>query len=129
MADGETQHELNAYKPFIEAKAIDVFQGDMNHFGIEGLLTEASWAEAKQLQIAPHNWGSLIGYFMETHLAKAIPNCLFAEHDPLTNSVIKSEGYSIRDGMATVPSTPGFGLAIDEEKFASEAKVLFDLKG
>lgn len=128
LADGETQRELEAYKPFIEAKAIDVFQGDMNHFGIEGLLTEASWAEAKQLQIAPHNWGSLIGYFMETHLAKAIPNCLFAEHDPLTNDVIRSEGYSIRDGMATIPAAPGFGLAINEDKFASDAKVLFDLK-
>ena len=128
LADGETQHELPAYKPFIEARAIDVFQGDMNHFGIEGLLTEAGWAAEQQLAIAPHNWGSLVGYFMETHLARGISNCLFAEHDPLTSQVIRSDGYSIRDGRSIVPSTPGFGLAIDEDKFASEAKVLFDLK-
>jgi L-alanine-DL-glutamate epimerase-like enolase superfamily enzyme len=129
LADGETQHELAAYKPFIEAQAIDVFQGDMNHFGIEGLMSEASWTEAKQLRIAPHNWGSLVGYFMELHLARAIPNCLFAEHDPLTTGVLRSDGYSIENGSATVPSSPGFGLIIDDEKFASEAKVLFDLKG
>ena len=45
IADGETQSKLEAYKPFIEAKAIDVFQGDMNHFGFEGILTEAAWCK------------------------------------------------------------------------------------
>jgi L-alanine-DL-glutamate epimerase-like enolase superfamily enzyme len=128
VADGESQHELDGYKPYIEAKAIDVLQGDMNHFGIEGILTEAAWAEAKQLLIAPHNWGSFVGYFMETHIARAVPNCLFAEHDPLTNDVLRSDGYSIQDGCSIVPDSPGFGLAINEAKFASEAKVLFDLK-
>jgi L-alanine-DL-glutamate epimerase-like enolase superfamily enzyme len=128
LADGETQHDLSAYKPFVDAKAIDVFQGDMNHFGIEGLMTEATWAEAAQLQIAPHNWGSFVGYFMECHLARAIPNCLFAEHDPLTNDVLRTDGYAIRDGMAIIPDTPGFGIAIDETQFATSAKVLFHLK-
>jgi D-galactarolactone cycloisomerase len=52
LADGETQKELSAYRPFIDAKAIDVFQGDMNHFGVEGILTESRWAEPQGLSIA-----------------------------------------------------------------------------
>src|SRR5262249_47377161 len=33
LADGETQAELDAFKPFIGRQAIDIYQGDMNHFG------------------------------------------------------------------------------------------------
>src|SRR5579872_691155 len=42
LADGETQHELEAFKPFIAARAIDIYQGDMNHFGVDGILMEAA---------------------------------------------------------------------------------------
>ncbi len=110
------------------AKAIDVFQGDMNHFGIEGILTEARWAEPQGLTIAPHNWGSLIGYYLQLHVGRAIPNFHAAEHDPLTAEALIADGYSRKDGFATVPDKPGFGLAINEDKFASDCKVLFDIK-
>ena len=53
LADGETQGNLDVFKPFIEAKAIDVLQGDMNHFGFEGILTEAAWALPAGIQVAP----------------------------------------------------------------------------
>lgn len=128
LADGETQGKLEAYKPFIEARAIDVFQGDMNRFGIEGILTEAEWARAKGLQVAPHNWGSLVGFYMQLHVGRAISNFYRAEHDPLSSDVLIADGYTIRDGAATLPDAPGFGLALDEEKFKSEAKIIFHVK-
>ena len=128
VADGETQEELDAYKPFIEAKAIDIFQGDMNRFGFEGILTEAAWCETQGLRVAPHNWGSLVGYYMQLHVARAIVNFYRAERDPLSNAVLIAEGYKIRDGSSSVPDAPGFGLRIDENKFAASARVNFDLK-
>lgn len=128
LADGETQHELKAYRPFVEAKAIDVYQGDMNHFGIEGILQEAKWAEESGALIAPHNWGSLVGYYQELHVGRAIPNIYSAEHDPLSTDVLIADGYSIKDGKATVSEKPGFGLELDADKFAKQAKILFDLK-
>ncbi|MBW3542642.1 MAG: mandelate racemase/muconate lactonizing enzyme family protein [Planctomycetes bacterium] len=128
VADGETQSELAAYKPFIEARAVEVFQGDMNRFGFEGILTEAAWAKEQGLQIAPHNWGSLVGYYMQLHVGRAIENFYRAEHDPLSNDVLIAEGYAIRDGHATVPDTPGCGLALNEDNFATQAQVHFDLK-
>ncbi len=127
IADGETQSKLEAYKPFIEARAIDVFQGDMNHFGFEGILTEADWCKPHGLQVAPHNWGSLVGYYMQLHVGRAITNFYRAEHDPLTNDVLIADGYKIRNGSASVPDAPGFGLQIDEEKFATKARINFDL--
>ena len=127
IADGETQSKLEAYKPFIEAQAIDVFQGDMNRFGFEGILIEADWCKPQGLQVAPHNWGSLVGYYMQLHVGRAITNFYRAEHDPLANDVLIADGYNIRNGSASVPDAPGFGLQINEEKFATKARINFDL--
>jgi L-alanine-DL-glutamate epimerase-like enolase superfamily enzyme len=127
LADGETQSKLDVFKPFVAAKAIDVFQGDMNHFGFEGILTEAEWAREQKLLVAPHNWGSLVGYYMQLHVGRAIDNLYRAEHDPLSTPVLIAEGYDRKDGVTTVPATPGFGLSIDEKAFTSEAKIRFDI--
>jgi L-alanine-DL-glutamate epimerase-like enolase superfamily enzyme len=127
VADGETQGDLNVFKPFIEAKAIEVLQADMNRFGFEGILTEAAWARPQGLVIAPHNWGSLIGYYMQLHVGRAIQNFYRAEHDPLSTPILIAEGYTRKGGETTVPAAPGFGLSINEKAFASEAKVRYDL--
>ncbi len=127
IADGETQSKLEAYKPFIKAQAIDVFQGDMNRFGFEGILTEAAWCKLQGLRVAPHNWGSLVGYYMQLHVGRAITNFYRAEHDPLSNKVLIADGYTIRNGSASVPEVPGFGLKIDEDKFATKTQINFDL--
>ncbi len=127
IADGETQGKLEAYKPFIEAKAIDVFQGDMNHFGFEGILNEAAWCKPQGLLVAPHNWGSLVGYYMQLHVGRAITNFYRAEHDPLSNDVLIADGYKIQNGWASIPEAPGFGLKINEDKFTTKARINFDL--
>ena len=148
VADGETQKELDAYKPFIEARAIDIFQGDMNRFGFEGILTEAAWCKPAGLQVAPHNWGSLVGFYMQLHVGRAITNLYRAEHDPLSNTVLIADGlpavpsltkdasgtghsgqagYQIQDGYCSVPDSPGFGLKIDEDEFAKSVRINFDL--
>ena len=128
VADGETQNKLIAYKPFINARAIDILQGDMNRFGFEGILTEAAWCKPQGLKVAPHNWGSLVGYYMQLHVGRAITNFYRAEHDPLSNAVLNAEGYEIRGGRSSVPDAPGFGLKIDEDKFAAGVRINFDIK-
>ncbi|HEX5444142.1 MAG TPA: mandelate racemase/muconate lactonizing enzyme family protein [Pirellulales bacterium] len=128
VADGETQHELATYLPFMKARAIDVFQGDMNHFGIDGILAEAEMCRPHGGRVAPHNWGSLVGFYMELHVGRAIGNFYRAEHDPLTSDVIVAEGYQIEDGAASIPDLPGFGLTIDEAAFAREAEIRFDAR-
>jgi L-alanine-DL-glutamate epimerase-like enolase superfamily enzyme len=127
LADGETQHDLAAYRPFVEARAIDVLQGDMNAFGIEGILAEAAMAEPAGILVAPHNWGSLLGFYLQLHVGLAVPNFYRAEHDPLSNDLLIADGYQIKDGLCTVPDRPGFGLALDERRF-KRAKVNFDIR-
>jgi L-alanine-DL-glutamate epimerase-like enolase superfamily enzyme len=127
LADGETQRDLEAYKPFIKAKAIDVLQGDMNRFGIGGIMTEASWARPRGILVAPHNWGSLVGFYMQLHIGRAVTNFYRAEHDPLSTELLIADGYKIEDGTCSVPDAPGFGLKVDQKKFRN-AKINFDLK-
>ena len=127
LADGEGQHELTAYRPFVEAKALDVLQGDMNFFGIEGILAEAEMARPQGILVAPHNWGSLLGFYQQLHVGFAVPNFYRAEHDPLSSDVLIAEGYQIDDGVCSVLDTPGFGLAINESRF-ERVSVNFDLR-
>lgn len=127
LADGEGQSELEVYRPFIDAKAVDILQGDMNSFGIELTLANGAMAAPQGIQIAPHNWGSLLGFYLQLHVGLAMPNFYGAEQDPLTTDVLVADGYEIADGKCTVPNAPGFGMAIDEKKFG-RVKVNFDLR-
>jgi L-alanine-DL-glutamate epimerase-like enolase superfamily enzyme len=127
LADGEGQDDLAAYRPFVDAKAIDVLQGDMNSFGIEGILAEAAMAEPQEILVAPHNWGSLLGLHQQVQVGLVVPNFYRAEHDPLSSDVLIADGYEIKDGVCSVPDAPGFGLAIDERRF-ERVRVNFDLK-
>jgi L-alanine-DL-glutamate epimerase-like enolase superfamily enzyme len=79
--------------------------------------------------VAPHNWGSLVGFYMQLHVGRAVTNLYMAEHDPLANDVLIADGYKIENGACSVPAAPGFGFTLDEENFRSQAKVRFDLTG
>ena len=126
LADGEGQDDLEHYRPFVDAKAIDVLQGDMNGFGVEGIMAEAAMAEPQGILVAPHNWSSMVALFLQTHVGLAIPNFYSAEHDPTTSDVLIADGYKIEDGRSHAPDSPGFGLAIDEDKF-DQVTINFDV--
>jgi L-alanine-DL-glutamate epimerase-like enolase superfamily enzyme len=127
LADGETQGEPAAFTDFIAREAIDVVQGDMNRFGVEGILEEAAMAKGKRTRIAPHNWGSLMGFYQQLQMGPALPQFFMAEHDPLSTDVVVAEGLAFKDGKVTVPSGTGFGVRVNEEAF-KKVKVKFDLK-
>ncbi len=128
VADGETQTDLAPLVPLIQQQALDILQADMNRFGIEGILEESRLAAPQGIQIAPHNWGSLMGHFQQLHIARAIPNFYLAEHDPLSTTVLRAEGYTIGQGLANLPDAAGFGLTVDESAFTNEVSVRFDLR-
>ena len=128
LADGESQGDLEVFKPFIAAGAIDLLQADMNRFGVDGILDEADMARPCGVRVAPHNWGSLMGYYQQLQMGAATDNFYRAEQDPLSTDVLVADGFSVKDGVATLPPTSGFGLRVREDRFAAEAKVKFDLK-
>ena len=128
VADFESQREVEAFLPFMEAGCIDVLQGDMNQFGIEGILAEAALSKPYGGRVAPHNWGSMLGYYCQLQLGKVIENWYMAEQDWMTSPVLIAEGFEVANGLTTVPDTPGFGITIVEERLESETKVILDLQ-
>jgi L-alanine-DL-glutamate epimerase-like enolase superfamily enzyme len=66
---------------------------------------------------------------MQLHVGRAVPNFYRAEHDPLSNDILIADGFVIDEGIATLPDAPGSGIAIDEDAFARDAKIRFDVTG
>ncbi len=125
IADGETQPNVDGLKPFMPAHAIDLYQLDVNAVGCEGLMEEARLCADGEF-IAPHTWGTLLGFYAQLHVAKAIPTKFYSgEQDPLSHPAIITDDYKINGGLATVPNTPGFGLKLDESKL-KDVKPIFE---
>jgi L-alanine-DL-glutamate epimerase-like enolase superfamily enzyme len=127
LADGETQGTVAALKPLMKAKAIDLFQLDVNAVGIDGLLAEAGACQFTGGRIAPHAWGTLLGFYAQLHVGRVIGNFYAGEQDPLTSDAVIAEGYQIKNGRCSVPDAPGFGLKLRQEDLAN-IKPAFDLK-
>lgn len=128
LADGEGQGDADAFKPFVEAKAMDVLQGDMRRFGFGEILREAEMARPQEILVAPHNWGSMVGFYMQLHVGRAITNFFAAEQDPAVTPALVADGYKVEEGIATVPDAPGFGLSLNPDASESDVRVRFDFR-
>jgi L-alanine-DL-glutamate epimerase-like enolase superfamily enzyme len=128
IADGENKHGPKGMKEWVNAEAVDILQADMNLLGFEDILAEAAMAQPHGIQIAPHNWGSLFGYYLQLQVGKAVPNFYRAEEDPLSTPAVDTSAYKLSNGEATVPDMPGLGLKLIDEALPKAACVHFDLK-
>ena len=127
LADGETQAELAPYKPLVDARVIDLLQGDMRHFGFGGVLRMAAMAKSGGARVAPHNWGSIAGFYMMLQVGRAVDNFYRAEMDCGRTAALVAEGVTIRDGRATVGDAPGLGLDLVPENAPGDVEVLYEL--
>ena len=129
VADGENWK--TAYDPgvpeIINAGVIDVLQGDMRMFQIEGILAEAELAKkaGHGAQIAPHNWGCEFAWYVMIHMGNAIPHYYGAEHDPgsIRVPVMVKDGYAINNGRCFASEAPGFGVHLDLDLLEKVEKV------
>ena len=128
LADGETQHDMEQYRPLTDARVIDVLQGDMRHYAFEGILKMAAMAASGGAMIAPHNWGSIAGYYMMLHVGRAVDNFYMAENDPGRTPALVADGFVLKDGESTVPDAPGLGLELRPDLAPGDVKVLYELK-
>jgi L-alanine-DL-glutamate epimerase-like enolase superfamily enzyme len=128
IADGENKRLPSEMKPWVEARAVDILQGDMNLFGFEDIAAEAAMGRPFGAVIAPHNWGSLFGFYLQVQAGRAIPNFYRAEQDPLTCKAISTEDYRIRDGYCVLPERPGLGMTMIDAALPEVACVHFDIK-
>ena len=120
VADGESARDPEHFTPYIERAAFDVLQGDMRRFGFTELRDLARTAAPAGVGLAPHNWGSYLGLYMQLILGRGIPNFVMAEQDPAHTELFDASDFELREGRMRVPDTPGCGLALRTERLADE---------
>jgi len=108
---------------------IDVVQYDIFSYGFTPWLATGRQLDDWGRRSAPHHYGAHYGNYAAGHLAGAIGGFTFVEWDEVTTPSISAEGYAIDEGWVTIPAAPGFGLTLDEDRFAEAvAKDGFDLR-
>ncbi|MEW6071726.1 MAG: enolase C-terminal domain-like protein [Planctomycetota bacterium] len=120
LADGESADEVDHFRPYIEARAMDVLQPDMRGLGFARMLELARMTAQTGILVNPRNWGSCLGLPMQLQLARGIPNFGLAEEDPGLLPYFEYPGYVPREGRMSVPDTPGSGLLFHEDRFLAE---------
>src|SRR5262249_16895708 len=118
VADGESCYDIEDFDPFIKNDALDVLQADMRALGFTRQTILARKLVLKpNIWIAPHNWGSFLGFYMQFVLGRGLPDLLIAEQDGCISELFESSAFEFKDGKVRVPSVPGCGLAIREDVF------------
>lgn len=97
---------------------VDVIQYDIFGYGFSRWLALGTQLDGWGRRSAPHHYGGHYGNFAGCHLAGAIQGFTFAEWDEASTPGLDTSGYTIEQGRVRVPSTPGFGIMLDEERFA-----------
>ena len=59
---------------------------------------------------------------MALQLSKAVKSVVAAEDDRSTCDVIVTDGYDFRNGLYTVPDTPGLAIHVDNEAYNKKYK-------
>lgn len=120
IATGENLYTRQTFRPFIEQRACDIIQPDMQKCG--GLLEMkkiADWADLYYISMLCHNMCTPVGTFASAHACAAIRSFLALETDsielPYWQDIIQHDGPIYRDGYLQLPNKPGLGIELNEE--------------
>jgi glucarate dehydratase len=118
----------------IRLEAVDVILLDTTFWGgVRQAYKAGMICEAFQWGISVHSSGEL-GIQLATmlHLGAALPNFQFAadaHYHHLTGDVIRGGKLPYRDGLIAVPTGPGLGVELDDDKLKEYAELYKKLGG
>lgn len=129
IAAGERLFTAFAFREYIEKQVLNVLQPDLCHCG--GILQAfkiAAMGSNYYCSVAPHNPLGPVSLAACLQLATCIENFTAQEHPTLPNQLDLGVGllkkpFIIKDGYVDVPTAPGLGVEIDEDKLA---ELLYD---
>lgn len=96
---------------------VQVIQYDIHSHSFTQWLALGQQLDAWGVRSAPHHYGGHIGNYTAPHLAAAVNGFTFVEWDEASTSGIDAPGYVVEEGQVVVPSTPGFGMTLAEDRF------------
>lgn len=122
VTGGEQDWDLTTWARMMEMRAVDVVQPDVMYMGgIWRTLLVVDMAKAHGLPVTPHSANLSLVTICTMHLLGAISNAgkylEFSiegpDYYPWQEGLFLGDPFAIVDGKATIPSGPGWGVAIN----------------
>jgi L-alanine-DL-glutamate epimerase-like enolase superfamily enzyme len=117
ICSGENLYGLRGYRPFLEARAMDVVMVDVPWNGFAPSRKVADLAESYELNVAPHNYYSHLSTLHSLHLCATVPNVRLMEIDvddvPWKDELVDHPPV-VERGEVLLPARPGWGADLVE---------------
>jgi L-alanine-DL-glutamate epimerase-like enolase superfamily enzyme len=118
ICSGENLYGARAFRPFLEAAALDVASVDVIWNGFHQAKKIADLAETFEVNCAPHNYYSHLATFIAAQWCAAIPNARILEYDvddvPWRDELVTALPV-ISAGELRIPDGPGWGVELNED--------------
>jgi galactonate dehydratase len=125
IAIGEPLRTRFAFLPWLEERALSIAQPDEMRNGVTETVNIARLAEAFNVPVALHTGCvTVVGMSASWQIASTLPNFLVQEYQPVMLETFNpwlEQPLRVADGKLVVPSGPGLGLTLDEERIAAQS--------
>lgn len=124
VVTGEELYTKFEFREVFEKHAADIINPDVcNVGGILELKEIAAMAEPYFVVVSPHNYNSTtLGLAATMQVSAAIPNFLITEYfvnlEEFGKNIAKVP-FEVKDSYIQVPTTPGIGIDLDEDRLAN----------
>ncbi len=124
VVTGEELYTKFEFREVFEKQAADIINPDVcNVGGILELKEIAAMAEPYFVVVSPHNYNSTtLGLAATMQVSAAIPNFLITEYfvnlEEFGKDIAKVP-FEVKDSYIQVPTTPGIGIDLDEDRLAN----------
>ncbi len=121
LATGERIFTKWGFREILEKQAAMILQPDVNYAGgITELKIIAGMAEAYYAPLAPHNPNGPCSLAASLQIAASIPNFMVQERGDREHELLAEPLPPVKDGYRPIPTGPGLGITIDEDKLKAE---------
>lgn len=125
IAFGEENTTRHEFVEILEREAADFIQPDVVRCGgLTEMARIGALGEHYAVPVIPHAWSTGIVQAASLHVNAILKQPLFLEYstrpNPLNRELV-SDGITLQNGIAHVPTGPGLGIEIDEEAVARMA--------
>ena len=120
IVTGEAMYSKESFFQALAIRAADVFNPDVCAMGgITALMDVAAMAQARSVEMAPHNFNStLVGLAASMHVCAVIPNFRITEYFVNMREgcdAVALQSLNMQGGWVDLPTTPGLGVDLDAE--------------
>ncbi|MEP3276694.1 MAG: galactonate dehydratase [Stappiaceae bacterium] len=132
LATGERLHSRYDFKQVFETRAAGVINPDTAHVGgISEMVRIGNWAEAYDVALAPHCPLGPIALAASLQVDAVCHNAFIQEQSmgihynegaDFNDYLQPDHGFELVDGFLTIPTGPGLGIKVNEEKVIEMAQ-------